>query len=439
MFNNKINLFIVSELKKLQGSDFVKNVFLLMSGNGLAQLVLLLTIPLITRLYTPENFGLLALFTAGVNILSMVGSLCYERAIVLPEEVKEALSVAILSFCILFAIYFLIFIVALFADSDIGILLNNKEFGFWIKLVPFCILLVGMVNILNYWLIRNKKFKKISFSHVGNAATSSGLKILVGFFVGACSWGLVGGFIGGWVVSLIIVLSNIEVNKEQNFKRISTSEIFAVAKKYKQFPIFASTNALINISSQYMVVFLFSAFFNPIIVGFYSLVDKVLRQPIFLASQSVTNVFFQKASEIVIKKEPLMPALGKTALGLIIIGIFPFGILTIFSKDLFYLVFGSDWVPAGIYVQILTPWYFLMFINGGANVIYEVSQNQHIKLKINIWYSIFRFSVLIGGCVLLKKVEVILIYFVLINVLFEFLLALGAFNIARKIDLGNTK
>ena len=436
MFNiKKADLFTFSaKIKELKRSDFVKNILSLMSGNGLAQLVLILTIPIITRLYTPENFGLLALFTAVVNIFALVGSLCYERAIVLPKKVQDAFSVALLSFFILLAICFLLFIVSQFADDNIGRILNNREFGFWVKLVPYCILLVGLVNIFNYWHIRNKRFKKIAFSRVGNAVTSSGLKILVGFFVGAYSWGLVGGFIGGWAVSLIIVFSKVELKEKQDSGGELTSRIYDVAKKYKQFPVFASINALINISSQYLVIFLLSVFFSPIIVGLYSLVDKVLRQPIFLVSQSVRNVFFQKASEILVKKEPLMPALKKTVLGLIIIGILPFGILTVFCKALFELLFGSDWTPAGTYVQILAPWFFLMFINGATNVIYEVTQHQNVKLKINIAYSIFRFSSLVGGCILLEKPEMVLLVFVAVNVVFEVLLALSAFNVIKKVD-----
>ena len=53
-----------------------------MTGNLLAQSVTIGCAPLLTRLFTPENFGVFGLFLAIVKIISGIGSLCYERAIV---------------------------------------------------------------------------------------------------------------------------------------------------------------------------------------------------------------------------------------------------------------------------------------------------------------------------------------------------------------------
>ena len=71
-------------------TSFAGDVLKLVSGTTLAQAIGILITPILTRLYAPEAFGTLALFTSITSILSVIACMRYELAIMLPESDEEA-------------------------------------------------------------------------------------------------------------------------------------------------------------------------------------------------------------------------------------------------------------------------------------------------------------------------------------------------------------
>src|SRR6056300_1116690 len=96
---------MIKKIKKqvhsaLFGSEFNRSVFTLMIGSTLAQAIPIAITPVLTRLYTPEDFGLLALFIAMISILSSIVNGQYEQAIILPKKEEDAINIAALSLLI---------------------------------------------------------------------------------------------------------------------------------------------------------------------------------------------------------------------------------------------------------------------------------------------------------------------------------------------------
>ena len=199
-------------LKKAIKSDFIKNVLVLMSGSLVAQIISVGTAPVITRLFTPENFGVLALFVAVVTILSGVGSLCYERSILLPKKNDEAINIFSLSSLILLSATITTFFVILISNDRVASLLGNAKFSIWLWLVPLGLLIEGFLLNLRFWLIRNKEFKTLSFATISNTFVSSLVKITIGIIVGAYAGGLIVGFISGLIVSSFILIKKSSYN-----------------------------------------------------------------------------------------------------------------------------------------------------------------------------------------------------------------------------------
>ena len=73
-------------------SDVVRNTTKLLSANVLAQVVGLLIYPLLTRLYSQDDFGLLSLFVSMGGVLALVSTAEYQYSIVLPKDEKTAVS-----------------------------------------------------------------------------------------------------------------------------------------------------------------------------------------------------------------------------------------------------------------------------------------------------------------------------------------------------------
>ena len=91
-------------------NSFFKNVAILVSGASLGQVIIVLSSPIITRLYSPEDFGIFALFSAVLGIVAVVGALRYELAIPLPESENKSKFIVILCFLLMFFLALIIVI-----------------------------------------------------------------------------------------------------------------------------------------------------------------------------------------------------------------------------------------------------------------------------------------------------------------------------------------
>jgi len=77
-------------LSSLRNNELIKNAAFLIGSNGFAQIITLLLYPLIARLFTPGEFGQLAVIVSLHSLLATAASVRYEQAIVLPENDAQA-------------------------------------------------------------------------------------------------------------------------------------------------------------------------------------------------------------------------------------------------------------------------------------------------------------------------------------------------------------
>jgi len=412
-------IVLILPMKRILKSEFVRNVLALMSGNVMVLAITMGSAPIMTRLYLPENFGLLALFMASVTVVSSVGSLCYERAILLPGEEREAINLFFLSLAILFLITALS-CVAVALYSFIGNGVDDSSRSFWLWLVPIGILLSGMTNIIRFWRMRRKAFRWIALARVSNVSVSAVIKIAIGFGVGASAGGLIGGTIAGFITALVFLVRKPDrFDFRRHLRDVSRGTMRDMAKEYRKFPLFATWNTLFNTLSQNLVVFLLSFFFTPVVVGLYSLGNRILKQPVILLSTSVQNVYFQKSARQVQTGVPLMPGLVKSSLALFLIGLLPFGLLGAYGHQVFGFVFGSRWEMAGRYVQVMSPWFVFLFAAAPANIVFEVYRKQDLKLYLNLSKVLLVSAVLVIGGIFFKDPLVVIMLFALVNLLGE--------------------
>src|SRR5690606_6740060 len=164
----------------------------LMTGTTLAQALPIALSPLLSRLYAPDDFGVLGLYMAVCAILSVLAAGRYEIAILQPKDDNEAANVAALAVVITLGTAIALWLVVLFFWDDIIAASNSPELGRWLYLLPASVLLTGLYQILNYWNNRQKRFKQLAISRAVQSAGAVGTQCALGFPHGASS-GLIAG------------------------------------------------------------------------------------------------------------------------------------------------------------------------------------------------------------------------------------------------------
>ncbi len=391
---------MINKFKSLFKDEFYKNILTLASGTALAQVIPIIISPLLTRLYTPEDFGFLAVFLSIATIVSILITGRYELTILLPKENIKGLSLTILSVVLSLSISLMLFLVILLFRNNIIIV--GSELGGWFYVLPLSFGLLGVSQSLNYWLNRNKKFKSIAISKVVKNVANSIVSLGLGFLKFGYS-GLIFGLILGQLVSSIFLFIDSYKSSSGIFHKIRFLEIKKLAIRYKDFPKINLFSAILNSLSIELPVVLLTFYFNPVVVGFYALSQRILQAPMGLIGSSIGQVYFQKVSEQADDIESLKSTTLILYKQLIRLGALPMSILFFFAPSLFSFVFGEEWREAGNYAQVLSLWILFVFISSPLSNLLTILEKHKQSVYFNLVLLISRISSIIIGALFLES------------------------------------
>ncbi len=378
-------------------SKFGANVFKLITGNVAAQLITIGAMPIITRMYTPDDFGIYQLFVSITSVLIVVAALQYDMAIMLPPAEEDAVNVTALSVIVVTIFSLLTLpIIGCFRVS-IAYFFEAKEMAPYLWLAPLAIFTGAILQVFTYWSSRQQQFGRVAFSSVIANGTTSGVKIACGAVGWTGPGGLIGGYILGPLVGTAVLVGRSFVRDIHLLKEITLTKIKAFARRYRKFPIYSTWSVLLNNLSIQLPSFLLAFYFSPAIVGLYSLGYRAVKTPMNFIASAIAKVFYQKASDDHARTGSITMIVEEVSKRLIAFGLFPMLLLAVVGKELFVIVFGQKWAEAGVYMQIMVPWIFLNLIASPLSTTFNVLEKQRQLLLFNTVLFLSRIVTLVIG------------------------------------------
>ena len=417
---------LFSFLKK----EFFKNVSTLVTGSVISQVVIYASILILARLFSTEAFGLYILFSSTTLILKPIATLQYEYALVLPKKNTDAINIFGFSIIILFCFCVLLFFMILIFKESIADFFNLKKLSGFIFLLPLSIFLFASVSIFDFWNNRNSLFKNISKGLIVKSTTMSFAQISIGF--SSFNYiGLIPGMLLGQLLQLYFMIKVSFKSIVKLIKKISMKEMFFLAKKYKDIPVFNTIINLTNNLSNELPILLITKYFDIASSGIYGMAIKFIRAPIGIFQQSIGQVFFNKASQIYNKNGDLHNLVVSTVKNLIGLSFILFIPLFIIS---FYLdvLFGDNWIDAGLYARILIPWLFFAFLSNPISSLIIILNKQKTILVLDIILLIFRFFALFFGYYFYKDIIISLMLFSGVGSIFNILIFIYLFKKSKE-------
>ena len=323
-----------------------------------SQGLLLAATPILTRLYTPSDFGILAVVVSVLGVVPVVACFRYDIAISLSRDKQE--SFHSLALCLLGACLCTIVVGVVFAtgvlSSPSGGLSQIQPFGWIVTLGTFA---VGVFTALNAWAGYAQKFALIARLKIRQSIASVVAQIALGLL----TTGPIG-LLVGYIISQSYGATGfaLEVRRSRP-RRFGWREIFAVASRYRQFFFFAFPAGVINRLGIHVVPVLFGHFYSLTAAGFFLLAQRLVALATLVVGRSVAQVYTNRLAKDSLNRDtPLLPTYLKTSLALLGLGIVPMVLLAALGPWLFVQVFGSNWRQAGIFCQILTPAFYAQFV-----------------------------------------------------------------------------
>jgi len=358
---------------RLRGGTFARHVMTLASGTAVGQVLLVLSLPVLTRLYSPADYGALAVYASTLTVLLVVASLRFELAIPLPEDDSVAGSLLALSLLSLAAVTALVGLMVWLAGAALVARAKVPALQPYLWLIPIGLAGAGVFQALSYWAIRRRAFSRIARAKVsqgvGQVAVQVGLGIARAGAPGLLIGDVVGRVAGGGGVTLLAL-------RDRAFAHVTRESIAAAALRYRRFPLLMTPSGLLNIGSLQLPSILFAAGFGAAAAGLYALSYKMLVLPTMLVAQAVGQVFLSRAAAVSTEPARLRALADRTALALFAGGLPVFCAMAIGGPEIVSAVMGAQWEQAGRYAQILAPWFALWLVSNPLSGLLSVREWQ---------------------------------------------------------------
>jgi O-antigen/teichoic acid export membrane protein len=369
-------------LDKLRKNRFWSSVVLVSSGAIAAQILNTISYPLITRLYTPSEYGIFVLFMSVLGTINLLGSLSYEQSIPINDSDEEAIWTFDLCIIILLSLSIGLFFFAILIGINKLEISYISDFNHYIFYLPVGFLFLGLYTILISWNLRGKYFKIIAKTKLNQSIFGNSTKILLGILSFGTS-GLIIGSIIGQSFGILALSKTICPNKQNKiFSKLS--EIINSAKKYKSFPLFHAPNSIfISLSSQIPIVFI-AFMYDETIAGYYGLALSVTFLPVKFIGSSIQDVFYSEIAQLMTDRDKIKKISNNVILKSALIIALPMTILFFYGTYLFSVIFGPEWEISGIIATYLSFYLIFYFIFHPQSYILLVFQKQRFQLYLNI-------------------------------------------------------
>lgn len=425
-------------IKKIENifktNSFLKNTSFLATGIFLGQIISIVSSPLISRIYSPSDFGALHIFLSFITIFTVIATLKFELAIPLPNEDETAFYLLIASF-VFISIFAVILTLGLYLFKPIIIYwFDLEKISNYFYLIPIGIFFAGIYIILNYWAIRKKRFKVIARTKINQSIFGISTQIGLGL-LGAKPFGLLLGAIikraSGFISLFKLVMEDKHLFTQLKFKNLKTA-----IKRFKKFPLISSQSALLNVLGLNLPILLFANFYGAKQVGFFSLTLLVVNIPLTTLGRALSQVFIAESSELVKTNiKELKRLYLKIIRNLLFLGIVPCMVLIFWAPILFPFIFGNEWYLSGKISQYLAIMYLIQFITVPTSQLLTIMENQETQL---LW-DILRLLVVFASIYLPfsrgSDFLITISYFgISMSIMYGLLLILQIFNLNRAIS-----
>ena len=378
-------------------SEFGRSSAKLLSSNAIAQIIGLLIYPILSRLYSPDDFGLVNLFLSIGGVITLFATAEYQYAIMLPKSEYKAAACFHIVFFLTLGVTFLCILTVPFATS-IANLFNAPTLSNWYFLLPIFVFVSALWILLNYWYTRHKKFTNISTYQLTQSLFGAGSKYGFGL-IGFTSGGLILSTILAPVLSLIISISTALKKTLKPLLRVDKAACKKAANEYANFPKYALPRSIINNLSGNLPVLLLTPFFGLTEIGFFGMALTLAFRPINMISSSLYQVFFQRTAEHVQNKQSILPFFKKFIQKTVLIITPTFAVLYFILPWLTAWLLGDGWDFTGDYIRIMLPWLALVLISSTINYLPDIFGKQYIYMYIEILYIILRATSLVIGII----------------------------------------
>jgi O-antigen/teichoic acid export membrane protein len=353
-------------------------------GAVAAKLIGVAAMPIITRIYGPEDFGVLAVFAALAAVLGPLMTLSYSEAIPLPRTDQMALNVMALGAALLAACVSLFFLVFFFLAEPILRSFSMEAMGPHWWLIGVALIGATLYDILSMWAVRKKAFRLIAKTQISQAVSSTAIKVSFGL-LGIVPVGLLLGQIAKQSGGISSILREFLGDLRRKRHAITIARMGFVAHRYRKMPIFKlPSQILARFANQGPVLFM-AVIFDASTTGQFGLATMAVALPMTLLSRTTSKAYYAEIAAIGRRKPQQIREVTYGVLKrLAALAALPALLLFLLGPDLLPLMFGDRWAQAGQFASQFALFVVFKFLAYPTMHLLDVFDRQGVNLQLNV-------------------------------------------------------
>ncbi len=397
----------LATLDRLRKPGFVRNVFVVMSGTAIAQIISFGFSPILSRLFGPADFGVFGAFLSVAGIFGAVATLNFTDALLLPEKDEDAAPLFLFACFATTAVALGTAVFCLIVPTAWLKLLGMGDLGRYLWFLPASVLLTGLAQCLTAWCSRLKSFKETSQAQVIRSVTACAAQAATGI-ASLGSMGLIGGSVVAEAPTAMFLGRTTLLKSASALRTCDRWEtLWRKAVQYREFALYGCPQNLMNTLSQGIPVLVLAHYYGAVVAGFYAFGIKLPYAPINLVSTSIRQVLFQRLSQINASGEDLASAVRKSTNALVAVSIVPACVGFLVAPSAFSIVFGEEWRQAGHYARWLLLWLGAMFCTVPSTLALRLLRLQRELFLFDLAHLIVRVAILVLGGLWLEALQTI--------------------------------
>lgn len=365
--------------RMIRGEGFAGNAALLSGASLAGQLITLAVYPVLTRLYSPEAFGVAASVYFLYSVLSVVASGMGESAVLVASSSLRAIAVA--RWVVQRAIAVLSFSLIILVGMVIAGFFNSVDPALR-SVLPLAPLLAGvsvLFSVLSEYAVRERLFRGLASARFVQSSSIVAFRTLIGLS-SQLSGGLVLGEVLGKLVSVLVIFRHVGVYFWAAFLKTSRHQIRRIRRRYRAMSRYGTLDSLINVTGGSVHVPIIASAFGVKELGFVAVVSSALFLPVTIVSSAVKDVFRQRAALEVKNGGCCRRLYLQTLLPVAACAVVVFSAAFFIMPHLLPWILGPGWEPVVTYSAILMPMFAFNFIAMSLNGIFAVAERLDVSV-----------------------------------------------------------
>ena len=368
------------KITKILQLPLVRNTLKLSSSSALLMLLPLIVTPILSRLYSPADYGDWGVFSSVFYVINSFLFLSYENTIVKSgneEEVPNLIGICVIVSSIVILLTVLTF--------TIGKLIGVEFFCSFpsVKLLVLLLSAQAIHVIANNIANREKKYGLMSIANIVGGTSQAAFRVTLGVYPIVAYGLIVGNVIAQVVTTLFIVVCLLRsVQIEWNY--LSLKRLTNLAKVNKKFPLFDAPARFVELSLANIALIIMTFFWDKSEIGSYSMVTQFVLLPISIVGTSMGNVFYKELCESAGQPDVIALTTLRASKITFLLSFLPLLFFVVGGDYLLTFVLGQKWVAAGKIAICICVYSVPLILSEPLLPIFRSLDRQELRFRLNV-------------------------------------------------------